>query len=146
MVGNSISFRRLLVWTLPRREFHTCGSLGKQKLTNLKGKKVAEQKWITRQLSDPYVKKAQAESYRCRSAFKLTEIDDKHKILKPGQVVIDCGAAPGSWCQVAVQRVNSAGHSGSFLHSFSELLSELSLFVASVSRSFDIFQKALEDW
>lgn len=48
--------------------------------------------------------------YRCRSAFKLIEIDDRFNLLKPGQTVIDCGAAPGSWTQVAVHRVNADGH------------------------------------
>lgn len=51
-------------------------------------------------------------NFRCRSAFKLAEIDDKHQILRPGMVVVDCGCAPGSWSQVAVERVNSnARHS-----------------------------------
>jgi len=49
-------------------------------------------------------------SFRCRSAFKLIEIDDRHHILKPGQVVIDCGACPGSWSQVAVNRCNADKH------------------------------------
>lgn len=49
--------------------------------------------------------------HRCRSAFKLLEINEKHNILRPGQTVIDCGAAPGSWSQVAVQETNSDGHS-----------------------------------
>ena len=74
---------------------------------SLKGKSVTAQKWLKRQLNDPYVKQARHESYRCRSAFKLLEIDDRFKILQPGQTVIDCGAAPGSWSQVAVQRTNA---------------------------------------
>ncbi|XP_050542537.1 rRNA methyltransferase 2, mitochondrial isoform X3 [Daktulosphaira vitifoliae] len=63
--------------------------------------------WLARQKSDPYVEKAKMKNYRCRSAFKLLQIDDKHSILKPGQCVIDIGAAPGSWTQVAVSRINS---------------------------------------
>lgn len=55
------------------------------------------------------MKAAKVESYRCRSAFKLLEVDDRHKILRPGLRVLDCGAAPGAWSQVAVQRVNAAG-------------------------------------
>ncbi len=51
----------------------------------------------------------QLENYRARSAFKLLEINSQHHILKPGSVVIDCGAAPGSWSQVAVEKVNSKG-------------------------------------
>ncbi|TRY54815.1 hypothetical protein DNTS_001782 [Danionella cerebrum] len=76
---------------------------------NLKGKSVTEQRWLERQLNDQFVKAAHLHNYRCRSAFKLLEIDDRYKVLKPGFTVIDCGAAPGAWSQVAVQRVNSAG-------------------------------------
>lgn len=75
----------------------------------LKGKTPAEQRWLQRQLKDPYVKASQAQNFRCRSAFKLLEIDDKFRLLQPGYTVVDCGAAPGAWSQVAVQRVNSAG-------------------------------------
>eukprot|EP00061_Rhincodon_typus_P013309 g39608.t1 len=69
----------------------------------------AEQRWLTRQLRDPYVKSARQQNFRCRSAFKLLEIDEKHNILRPGISVIDCGAAPGAWSQVAVDRVNATG-------------------------------------
>lgn len=65
--------------------------------------------WLTRQMRDPYVEKAKQEHYRCRSAFKLLEINKKYKILTPGLTVIDCGAAPGSWTQVAVNMTNSLG-------------------------------------
>ena len=71
----------------------------------LKGKSSSSQQWLKRQLKDPYVKKARTENYRCRSAFKLLEIDAKFRLLGPGKVVIDCGAAPGSWTQVAVEKV-----------------------------------------
>ncbi|XP_060077746.1 rRNA methyltransferase 2, mitochondrial-like [Ylistrum balloti] len=84
-------------------------STKKHKVTvkKLKGKSIGSQKWLTQQLNDPYVKRAKLENWRCRSAFKLLEIDEKHKILKPGNIVIDCGAAPGSWCQVAAKKVNA---------------------------------------
>ncbi|MEE6524750.1 hypothetical protein FKM82_024380 [Ascaphus truei] len=59
-------------------------------------------------MRDPFVKAAQQQNYRCRSAFKLLEIDQKYKILHPGLHVIDCGAAPGAWSQVAVEKVNSS--------------------------------------
>ena len=75
----------------------------------LNARKSSSKRWIQRQLSDPYVKKATEESYRCRSAFKLIEMDDKHKVFKAGDIVIDLGACPGSWSQVAVQRVNALG-------------------------------------
>uniref|UniRef100_A0A8C5WKV5 rRNA methyltransferase 2, mitochondrial n=1 Tax=Leptobrachium leishanense TaxID=445787 RepID=A0A8C5WKV5_9ANUR len=70
-----------------------------------KAKTSAEHRWIARHLSDPYVKAARQNNYRCRSAFKLLEIDEKYKILHPGHCVIDCGAAPGAWSQVAVEKV-----------------------------------------
>ncbi|XP_014679094.1 PREDICTED: rRNA methyltransferase 2, mitochondrial-like [Priapulus caudatus] len=63
--------------------------------------------WLIRQSRDPYVKMAKTKHYRARSAFKLIEIDDKYRFLKPGSVVVDCGASPGAWTQVAVQRVNA---------------------------------------
>ncbi|XP_043945491.1 rRNA methyltransferase 2, mitochondrial isoform X2 [Protopterus annectens] len=74
----------------------------------LKSRTAAEQRWLIRQSHDPFVKSAKEQNYRCRSAFKLLEIDDKHKILRPGIRVVDCGAAPGAWSQVAVHRVNAA--------------------------------------
>jgi len=82
---------------------------GKLGPTDLKGRKTAAQMWLKRQCSDPYVLRARQESYRCRSAFKLLEIDEKFNILKPGYVVLDCGSAPGSWSQVAVRSVNADG-------------------------------------
>ncbi|XP_025424362.1 rRNA methyltransferase 2, mitochondrial [Sipha flava] len=69
-------------------------------------RKHSSKEWLSRQNSDPYVEKAKVENYRCRSAFKLLQIDDKFSILKPGQCVIDVGAAPGSWSQVAASRIN----------------------------------------
>ncbi|KAF3699969.1 rRNA methyltransferase 2, mitochondrial [Channa argus] len=92
-------------FSLRRRCVHTSSCLMKK----LKGRTPAEQRWLTRQLRDPYVKASHAQNFRCRSAFKLLEIDDKFKLLQPGFSVVDCGAAPGAWSQVAVQRVNSAG-------------------------------------
>lgn len=72
-------------------------------------KGTSSHKWIQRQHKDPYVKRAREENWRCRSAFKLLEIDDKHKLFSSGQLVIDIGAAPGSWTQVACRRTNAAG-------------------------------------
>ncbi len=60
-------------------------------------------------LNDPYVKLAQKEGYRARAAYKLMEIDDKDKLIKPGMIVVDLGSAPGSWSQVAVQRLKGQG-------------------------------------
>jgi 23S rRNA (uridine2552-2'-O)-methyltransferase len=67
----------------------------------------ASARWLERQLNDPYVAQARREGYRSRAAYKLIEIDDKHKLMKPGQRIIDLGAAPGGWSQVATQRVGA---------------------------------------
>jgi 23S rRNA (uridine2552-2'-O)-methyltransferase len=72
-----------------------------------KGRKLASTRWLQRQLNDPYVAEAKRRGYRSRAAFKLAEIDDKHRLLKPGMVVIDLGAAPGGWSQVAAERVRA---------------------------------------
>ncbi|RMX54975.1 hypothetical protein pdam_00016166 [Pocillopora damicornis] len=66
-----------------------------------------QSRWLKRQQTDLYVKRAQKDNYRCRSAYKLIELNDKFHFLQPGKVVIDCGASPGSWTQVAVDRVLS---------------------------------------
>ncbi|WP_428981220.1 RlmE family RNA methyltransferase [Methylopila turkensis] len=62
--------------------------------------------WLERQLNDPYVQAAKREGYRSRAAFKLIEIDDRHKLLKPGQKIVDLGAAPGGWSQIAARRID----------------------------------------
>ncbi|MDN5926983.1 MAG: RlmE family RNA methyltransferase [Hyphomicrobiales bacterium] len=71
------------------------------------GLKNSSRRWLERHLNDPYVHRAKAEGYRSRSAFKLIEIDDRHRLLSPGKRVIDLGAAPGGWCQVAAERLKS---------------------------------------
>jgi len=65
--------------------------------------------WMMEHLNDPYVKLAQKEGYRARAAYKLMEIDDKDKLIRPGMTVVDLGSAPGSWSQVAVQRLKGQG-------------------------------------
>jgi 23S rRNA (uridine2552-2'-O)-methyltransferase len=65
--------------------------------------------WLRRHVTDPYVRQAKAQGYRSRAAFKLLQIDAKEKILKPGQVVVDLGAAPGGWSQVAADKVKPSG-------------------------------------
>lgn len=65
--------------------------------------------WMQEHLNDPYVKLAQKDGYRARAAYKLIEIDDKDKLIKPGMTVVDLGSAPGSWSQVAVQRLKGQG-------------------------------------
>ncbi len=65
--------------------------------------------WMQEHLNDPYVKLAQKDGYRARAAYKLMEIDDKDKLIKPGMTIVDLGSAPGSWSQVAVQRLKGQG-------------------------------------
>ncbi|AZQ66306.1 RlmE family RNA methyltransferase [Silicimonas algicola] len=74
-----------------------------------KGRKLSSTLWLERQLNDPYVRRAKAEGYRGRAAFKIVELDDKYGFLVPGARVVDLGCAPGGWCQVAVERVNALG-------------------------------------
>ena len=69
-------------------------------------------RWLERQLNDPYVVASKRDGFRSRAAYKLIEIDDKFKILKPGQRVVDLGAAPGGWSQVAAERVKSVDGRG----------------------------------
>jgi 23S rRNA (uridine2552-2'-O)-methyltransferase len=68
--------------------------------------------WLERQLNDPYVARARREGYRSRAAYKLIEIDDKLRFLKPGARVLDLGAAPGGWSQVAAKRIGAADGKG----------------------------------
>ncbi|CAN7257594.1 RlmE family RNA methyltransferase [Bosea sp. LjRoot90] len=65
----------------------------------------SSQLWLERQLNDPYVKRAREMGYRSRAAFKLAEMDERYKFLKPGQKLLDLGCAPGGWCQVAAAKV-----------------------------------------
>ena len=66
-----------------------------------RGRKLSSTLWLERQLNDPYVQRAKAEGYASRAAYKLLEINEKHDLIKPGDRVVDLGAAPGGWCQVA---------------------------------------------
>jgi 23S rRNA (uridine2552-2'-O)-methyltransferase len=75
-----------------------------------KGLTVSSTRWLGRQLNDPYVAEAKAKGYRSRAAFKLIELDDKFHFLKPGARVLDLGAAPGGWSQVAHARIGKKGH------------------------------------
>ncbi|MBK1629966.1 23S rRNA methyltransferase [Thiohalocapsa halophila] len=69
----------------------------------------SSQRWLQRQASDPYVRRSKAEGYRSRAAYKLLEIDRKDRLLRPGLCVVDLGAAPGGWAQVAAQAVGRRG-------------------------------------
>lgn len=81
----------------------------KVKVKSARGRKLSSTRWLQRQLNDPYVKRARAEGYRGRAAYKIMELDDKYRFLVPGARVVDLGCAPGGWCQVAVKRVNALG-------------------------------------
>jgi 23S rRNA (uridine2552-2'-O)-methyltransferase len=77
------------------------------KVKTAKGRKTSSTQWLQRQLNDPFVAQARASGYRSRAAFKLLEIQDKFQIFKPGQYVIDLGAAPGGWSQIAAELIKS---------------------------------------
>lgn len=76
----------------------------KTRVKTSKGRKIGSTLWLRRQLNDPYVQRARKEGYRSRAAFKLTELDEQFKILSKGKTVVDLGAAPGGWTQVAVAK------------------------------------------
>ena len=65
--------------------------------------------WLQEHVNDPYVQRAKAEGWRSRASFKLMEIDDRDKLIRPGEIVVDLGAAPGGWSQVAAQRLKGTG-------------------------------------
>jgi 23S rRNA (uridine2552-2'-O)-methyltransferase len=83
-----------------------------QRLKTAKKRTLSSQKWLERQLNDPYVARAKREGYRSRAAYKLLDIDEKYHLLKPGQRVVDLGAAPGGWSQVAARKVGSPDGKG----------------------------------
>lgn len=113
----------------------TTGRLHVQVKTKVKtgGKrKLSSKLWLERQLNDPYVAKAKAAGYRSRAAFKLLEMDDKFRLLKLGMAVVDLGAAPGGWSQIAAKRVGSTEGKGKVVAI--DLL-EMPEIPASISRS-----------
>ena len=77
-----------------------------------RGRTTSSQRWLQRQLNDPYVAEAKKRGYRSRAAFKLLQLDDQFRFLKPGARVVDLGAAPGGWTQVAVERVKAGAKAG----------------------------------
>lgn len=84
----------------------------KVRVKSTKGRSLSSKLWLERQLNDPYVARARREGYRSRAAFKLSEIDDRYRVLARGARVIDLGAAPGGWSQVAAKRVGAGRGSG----------------------------------
>ena len=79
----------------------------KQRVKTAKKRTVSQTRWLERQLNDPYVARAKREGYRSRAAYKLMEMDEKFHLLKPGMRVVDLGAAPGGWSQIAAAKVGS---------------------------------------
>lgn len=84
----------------------------KQRLKTAKGRKVSSTRWLERQLNDPYVRKAKAEGYRSRAAYKLLELDEKFGLLKGVKAVVDLGITPGGWSQVVRRRSPAAKVAG----------------------------------
>src|SRR5271156_685129 len=80
-----------------------------ERLKREKRRTPSSRAWLERQISDPYVARAKREGFRSRAAYKLAEIDDKYRVLKPGASVVDLGAAPGGWSEIAVNRVGANG-------------------------------------
>jgi 23S rRNA (uridine2552-2'-O)-methyltransferase len=99
--------------TPPRTPTHPptnpSGRTDKQKLKKPRDFKPSSQRWLQRQLDDPYVLAAQEAGYRSRAAFKLLQLDEKYRLLKPAMRIVDLGAAPGGWVQVALQKVGPKG-------------------------------------
>ena len=103
--------RKPSAWNKPKADGDSGSSSArdlKQRVKTARGRKISSTNWLKRQLNDPYVSLAKKEGYRCRSAFKLLEIDDKYKFLKPGGAIVDLGAAPGGWSQIAAIRTKAA--------------------------------------
>jgi 23S rRNA (uridine2552-2'-O)-methyltransferase len=84
----------------------------KTRVKTARGRSTSSTRWLQRQLNDPFVAEARRLGYRSRAAFKLIEIDDKYKLLRPGAAVVDLGAAPGGWSQIAADRIGSTQDKG----------------------------------
>lgn len=81
----------------------------KERVKTARGRTPSSNRWLQRQLNDPYVRRAKAEGLRSRAAYKLSELDERFHLLKPGMKVVDLGAAPGGWTQFVVDKVGSTG-------------------------------------
>ena len=89
------------------RSSRPTGRRASVRVRTARGRTVSSQRWLARQLNDPYVVEAKKRGYRSRAAFKLLQLDDQFRFLKPGARVIDLGAAPGGWTQVSVERARN---------------------------------------
>ena len=81
----------------------------KQRVKTTRGRSNSSTRWLQRQLNDPYVQEAKRVGYRSRAAFKLIDIDNKYRLIRRNMRVVDLGAAPGGWCQVAAERIGPEG-------------------------------------
>ncbi|MFT6558281.1 MULTISPECIES: RlmE family RNA methyltransferase [Sneathiella] len=93
----------------------TTGRLLHTKVKSARGRKYSSKLWLERQLNDPYVIEARTRGLRSRAAFKFMQLDDRYKLLKSGDTVVDLGAAPGGWTQIAIDRVGSDKGKGQVL-------------------------------
>ena len=93
----------------------TTGRLLHTKVKSARGRKNSSTLWLERQLNDPYVVEAKVRGFRSRAAFKLLQLDERYKLLKPGDSVVDLGAAPGGWTQIAIDRVGALKGKGKVL-------------------------------
>ena len=113
------------------------------RLKTARSRKPSSQRWLERQLNDPYVAAAKRAGYRSRAAFKLVEIDDKHHLLKPGGRVVDLGAAPGGWSQIAAERVQAVGGRGQVVAI--DIL-DMEPLAGVESARLDFMEEGAEDW
>ncbi len=97
---------------MPQNDSSARGRGMTQKVKTAKGRSASSTRWLQRQLNDPYVAEAKRQGFRSRAAFKLLELDDRFHLLSRGQCVVDLGAAPGGWTQVAVERVGARSGKG----------------------------------
>jgi 23S rRNA (uridine2552-2'-O)-methyltransferase len=91
-----------------KRKNPSTGRAASERVKTAKGRKISSTRWLKRQLNDPYVAEAKRVGYRSRAAFKLAELDDRFHFLGKGKRVLDLGAAPGGWTQIAVARGGKA--------------------------------------
>src|SRR5207248_10372828 len=107
-----LSASRALGYGMPMKQ-HSSRSSGRgekrTRVKSAKGRGVSSTRWLERQLNDPYVREAKTKGYRSRAAVKLIELDNKFHFLRKGAAVLDLGAAPGGWSQVAAERVAPSG-------------------------------------
>ena len=91
-------------WKAPKTAGEQNTRMMDERVRSARGRKISSTLWLRRQLNDPFVKKAKAKGYRSRAAFKLIELDEKFDLIRKGAVIVDLGAAPGSWTQIALAK------------------------------------------